>query len=351
MKHGLPGRAGRRDAASSVAPIALLLALPPSLPRTRPSHPVSAWSFHQALGCRPPERALLEELPAGGADDPLDLVGHAAALANRVGRHPAVAMGSRLSAHMVLDDNCTMKLVSVVLLVAASFAVLSTSAVAARLAKPHCRGGVLHPVGSPTSAFAAIVKSRAQVYRKSGHQPLAHFRKLNQNGYPTTFSIVGAIVNRTCGASWYRVKLPMRPNGVVGYVRPADVLVERVTTRIVVDLSTRRLAFYRHGKLVLTTPVAVGAPSTPTPVGRFYVNQRLVTTNAGGPFGPAALGVSAFSDVLTGWTQGGPIGIHGTNQPWSIGRAVSNGCIRVPNATLTKIFDATLGGSPVVIHA
>ena len=194
------------------------------------------------------------------------------------------------------------------------------------------------------------IASRAQVYRKPGRESLAHFRKLNQNGYPTTFSIVGAVVNASCGASWYRVQLPMRPNGVTGYVRPADVLVEKVSTRIVVDVSARELAFYRVGKLVLTTRVAVGSPSTPTPIGRFYVNQRIVTTNAKGPYGPAALGVSAFSDVLTGWTQGGPIGIHGTNQPWSIGRAVSNGSIRVPNATLMKIFDATLGGSPVLIH-
>ena len=56
----------------------------------------------------------------------------------------------------------------------------------------------------------------------------------------------------------------------------------------------------------------------------------------GGPFGPGAVGISAFSNVLTGWTQGGPIAIHGTNEPWSIGHAVSNGCIRLPNATLLQ---------------
>ena len=242
-----------------------------------------------------------------------------------------------------------MKLGPVMLLLVAAFAVVPASAVSARPTKS-CRAGVLRPVGTVKSAFAAIVKARAQVYRKSGHEPLARFRKLNQNGYPTTFSIVGAIVNKSCGASWYRVKLPLRPNGVVGYVRPVDVLVQKVTTRIVVDVSARSLTFYRAGKRVLSTPVAVGAPATPTPVGRFYINQRLLPTNPYGAFGPAALGVSAFSNVLTGWTQGGPIGIHGTNQPWSIGRAVSNGCIRVPNTTLRKIFDATLGGSPVVIH-
>ena len=251
---------------------------------------------------------------------------------------------------MILDDNGHLKLGPVVLLLVAALAAVPAGAVSARPVKLHCRAGVLHRVGTAKSSFAAMVKSRAQVYRKSGRAPLAHFRKVNQNDYPTTFLIVGAIVNRSCGASWYRVKLPMRPNGIVGYVRPADVLVQKVKTRIVVDVSARELTFYRAGKHVLSTPVAVGSPSTPTPIGRFYVNQRLLPTNPYGPFGPAALGVSAFSDVLTGWAQGGPIGIHGMNEPWSIGRAVSNGCIRVPNATLQKIFAATRGGTPVIIH-
>src|SRR5205085_10530323 len=103
--------------------------------------------------------------------------------------------------------------------------------------------------------------------------------------------------------------------------------------------------------LALRTSVAVGSDATPTPIGRFYVNQRIVTTDPNGPYGPMALGVSAFSNVLTGWTQGGPIGIHGTNAPWSIGRAVSNGCIRIPNALLKRIFAQALNGTPVLIRS
>ncbi len=240
---------------------------------------------------------------------------------------------------------------SVLVLVAALAAVAATAGPAPAAAAPQqCRAGVLHPVGTPKSAFAAVVKSRLEAYRRPSGPLIARFGRLNQNRYPTTFSIVGAIVNESCSASWYRVKLPMRPNGVVGYVRPADVEVEKVVTRIVVDLSARKLTLYRAGKRVLTTPVAVGAPATPTPIGRYYVNQRIVVTDPDGAYGPAALGVSAFSNVLTGWAQGGPIGIHGTNAPWSIGRAVSNGCIRVPNATLRRLFAATPGGTPVVIH-
>jgi lipoprotein-anchoring transpeptidase ErfK/SrfK len=124
----------------------------------------------------------------------------------------------------------------------------------------------------------------------------------------------------------------------------------RVHTRIVVDLSERRLRFYRRGRLVLSSIAAVGSSATPTPLGRYYVNQRLIPSDPGGPFGPGAVGISAFSPVLTGWTQGGPIAIHGTNEPWSIGRAVSNGCIRLPNATLRKLFAQTPSGTPVLIR-
>ncbi|HSS74630.1 MAG TPA: L,D-transpeptidase [Gaiellaceae bacterium] len=244
-----------------------------------------------------------------------------------------------------------MKFVSVVAFLAAALAVVPATAFPARPpGKKTCHGGVLYPVGTATAAYAALVKSEARVFRKPGGAELKRFAKLNENGYPTTFGLVGAVLTRTCAASWYRVKLPMRPNGIIGYVRPADVLVHRVTAWIDIDLSARQLRFFTGRKLLLKTPVAVGSPATPTPVGRFYVNQRIIATNPSGPYGPAALGVSAFSNVLTGWAQGGPIGIHGTNAPWSIGRAVSNGCIRVPNGTLKRLFSATIGGEPVVIH-
>jgi lipoprotein-anchoring transpeptidase ErfK/SrfK len=55
--------------------------------------------------------------------------------------------------------------------------------------------------------------------------------------------------------------------------------------------------------------------------------------------------------VLTGWTQGGPIAIHGTNRPDLLGEAVSNGCVRVHNDQLRKLFARTLAGTPVTVRA
>jgi lipoprotein-anchoring transpeptidase ErfK/SrfK len=213
-----------------------------------------------------------------------------------------------------------------------------------------CVRGSFHRLGSSGLAYAAIVRSRAVVSRRPAGRPLARFGRLNLNGVPTIFSIRGAIVDAKCNPRSFLVQIPRRPNGVTGWVPARQVKVATVRTRIVVDLSERRVTLYRNGKRVLSSTAAIGSSATPTPTGSFYVNQRLIPTDADGPYGPGAVGISAFSNVLTGWTQGGPIAIHGTNAPWSIGKAVSNGCIRLPNPILRRVFAQAFSGTPVLIR-
>jgi lipoprotein-anchoring transpeptidase ErfK/SrfK len=214
-----------------------------------------------------------------------------------------------------------------------------------------CVPGFVRRVGSAGRAYAAVVRSRATVLRRPGGSVLQTFGRLNVNGVPTVFSVFGERVDGACRPSAYRVQVAMRPNGATGWVAAHAVTIVSVTTRIEIDLSERRLRLFRAGRELLHATVAIGSSATPTPTGRYYVNQRLVPSDPGGPFGPGAVGISAFSDVLTGWTQGGPIAIHGTNAPWSIGHAVSNGCIRLRNPVLRRVFRAALAGTPVVIHA
>lgn len=214
-----------------------------------------------------------------------------------------------------------------------------------------CVAGAVRPVGSKTTSYAAVVQGRAEAFRRPGSGRLATFSAENVNGVPTVFAVLAKRVAAGCAATWYRVQLPLKPNGITGWVRAADVSLAPVTTRIVVDLSDRRVTLFDRGRKVITATAAIGAPQTPTPTGEFYVNQRLIPADPSGPFGPGAIGISAFSEVLTGWTQGGPIAIHGTNRPGLIGRAVSNGCIRVRNDLLQRIFDETLAGTPVTVRA
>jgi lipoprotein-anchoring transpeptidase ErfK/SrfK len=222
---------------------------------------------------------------------------------------------------------------------------------AAATTAPPCRPGDVKQVGTSARAFAAVVQERAVVFRKPGGRGFAELGSENANGVPMVLGVLAKRVDASCDPEWYRVQLPLKPNGVTGWVRAGDVELAPVTTRIVVDLSARTVTLFDKGREVLSTRAAIGAPATPTPTGRYYVNQRLLSSDPGGPFGPGAVGISAFSEVLTGWTQGGPIAIHGTNRPELIGQAVSNGCIRVRNDHLKRIFDRALSGTPVTVRA
>jgi hypothetical protein len=216
---------------------------------------------------------------------------------------------------------------------------------------PHgCRAGSVRALGTPARAYTAVVRRRARVYRRPGAGPIARFRRDNVYGVRTVFSVRAAVLSRNCRAAWYRVQLPLKPNGRVGYVHAAAVRLGVVRTRITVDLSRKLLTFYRDGRIRWRLRAGIGSRSTPTPVGSFYVNQSFHEDPAG-PYGPAAIGISAYSTVLTWWADGGPVAIHGTNRPWTIGRAASNGCIHVPNAAVERLFRITPVGTPVVISA
>jgi hypothetical protein len=225
------------------------------------------------------------------------------------------------------------------------------TAPAPTVTRSRCEEGAFRRLETSRVAYGAAVRTRAVAYVRPNGRPIARFGRHNVNRVPTVFGVVGEVVDGACRPQWYRVKLPRKPNGVMGWVRATDVTVLHVRTRIVVDLSERRVTLYRDGQRVLTTRAAIGSSATPTPTGSYYVNQRLVPADPTGPFGPGAIGISAFSDVLTGWTQGGPIAIHGTNRPDLIGQAVSNGCIRVRNDVLRRLFAAAISGTPVVVRA
>ncbi|MCU0310822.1 MAG: L,D-transpeptidase [Acidimicrobiales bacterium] len=149
---------------------------------------------------------------------------------------------------------------------------------------------------------------------------------------------------------WLRVQLPTRPNESTGWIDADGVAVREVTVAVHVDVAARRLTVTDAGVTLFETPVAVGAPATPTPVGRFFVVDKLVTPDPSGAYGPFALGLSAHSDVLTDFAGGdGQVGIHGTDRPDSIGRDVSNGCVRVPNDIAVRLDELLPLGTPVVV--
>jgi len=197
---------------------------------------------------------------------------------------------------------------------------------------------------SATRAYTALVLRRVTM-RGGGR-----IAPRDANGYRTVLGVLGAHVGPRCRPLLLHVELPGPPNGRAGWIAAGSVRIFPVVDRIVVDLSGRRLYAFRRGRLRLRTRVAVGASGTPTPTGRFVVNERWRLDNPNGVFGVAALGISAHSNVLHNWLQRGPIGLHGTNEPWLIGRAVSHGCIRLRNADMRRLFRLAPAGTPVLIR-
>lgn len=107
---------------------------------------------------------------------------------------------------------------------------------------------------------------------------------------------------------------------------------------ISINRSLHKLTLYRDGIVFKNYPVAVGKPSTPTPVGTFRIVNRAI--NPGGPFGARWLGLNA---------PNGDYGIHGTNNPSSIGKDVSNGCIRMFNEQVIELSNLVSIGTVVKI--
>lgn len=156
------------------------------------------------------------------------------------------------------------------------------------------------------------------------------------------------------GHDWLEVYLPVRPNGSTGWLRAENVELYEHDYRIELSLSRHRLVLFQGASVVMDEPIGVGAGRTPTPGGVYYLKELLRPPDPAGFYGPYAYGLSGFSDVLVDYAGGeGVLGLHGTNDPSSVGRNSSNGCIRLHNAAITRLVeDVGLPlGTPVIVRA
>ena len=116
---------------------------------------------------------------------------------------------------------------------------------------------------------------------------------------------------------------------------------------IVVSLEDRKLALVEDGQVKKVYSVAVGKPSTPSPTGIFKIERRVanptyyhdgktVPPGPKNPVGTRWMGLSKHG-----------YGIHGTNEPKSIGKAASHGCIRMARADLEEFYELVAAGDTV----
>jgi len=107
---------------------------------------------------------------------------------------------------------------------------------------------------------------------------------------------------------------------------------------IFVDLDQKLLTLSERGRIVKSWPVGVGKQETPSPVGVWRIIQK--TKDPGGPFG------TRWMKLNVPW---GGYGIHGTDEPDSIGGAVSHGCIRMLNEDVEELYDIVPLGTRVTV--
>lgn len=228
-----------------------------------------------------------------------------------------------------------------------------TPALAAPAAAPAATADPLAPT-SETSLIARIVRPTLGHLRPDGSSTV-HVRLRTYAAWahgPVGLLVLGS---RTApsGRLWLRVAVPSRPNGSTTWIDRDTVQLVRTRWRVRISLAERRLTVLRAGRAVRSTRVVVGAPSTPTPRGRFAIYER-VRQPRGAVIGPWALHLTAYSRVLHSYDGGpGRIALHGRAGGLladPLGSARSHGCVRLPSKLVSWLARRLRGGVPVDIR-
>lgn len=204
-------------------------------------------------------------------------------------------------------------------------------------------GGEIPGQGLP----AAYVTRTAWLHTTPGGRRLVRVKAKTEFGSPRVFAVV-----RRRGP-WVGVMAAELNNGHVGWLDARRFTrLYRIPYVIDIDLSRRRMTVSSLGHRLVSTPVAIGTPSAPTPKGTFAITDKLLTGEPNGPYGCCALALTAHQPhILQGWGGGDRIAIHATPSPETIGQAASHGCLRAATKVMRRLVYEIPLGSRVRIHA
>jgi lipoprotein-anchoring transpeptidase ErfK/SrfK len=202
------------------------------------------------------------------------------------------------------------------------------------------------PPATPNVVAQALGSTVSVFQNPSARNPSEVLRNPTTSKDPLVF----LVSDLTDEPTWIRVYLPSRPNGSQGWIRAAAVTLSADPYLVTVSLSSHSLTVFNDEQVVMSVPMGEGRSVLPTPTGTYFIVDLLRQPDPDGEYGPYAFGLSAFSNVLQSFGGGpGEIGIHGTNDPASVGANFSHGCIRLTNSTITALSELLPLGTPVVI--
>jgi len=165
---------------------------------------------------------------------------------------------------------------------------------------------------------------------------------------PTEFGDVWLpVISRN--RDWVQVLLPSKPNGSTGWIRASELAEARSRFLVRVHLGERELELFEDDSLIGTWTVAIGAGSTPTPTGRTFVLGQIIDDQQ--PFSPVIMPLGSHSETLDSYGGGpGTVALHGWTDPSVFGKAISHGCVRVPDDALDLLRIVPIG-TPVMVEA
>jgi hypothetical protein len=198
---------------------------------------------------------------------------------------------------------------------------------------PDQQYAIAHPTGSRVVLRAA---PDGEIIKRL--EPTTEF------GSPRTL-LVGA----TQGA-WLGLVAPELPNGQFGWLRrdSEEIRLSYTSYSVQVDLARESLELRYGDDVIHRARVSIGRAGHRTPEGLFSVTDALAGAGLGPWYGCCALATSGHQTSLPpGWVGGDRIAIHGT--PGPVGGAVSTGCIRTTNRSMTILFADLPLGAPVFV--
>jgi hypothetical protein len=216
-----------------------------------------------------------------------------------------------------------------------------------RLEHPHRTPKAPHRPRSsdPGSLIARIRPGHTISVRATPNGPVVtRLSTRTEMGSPQTLAVARALPGRR-----FAVITTALANGRVGWIDapPGALRLGRTRTMLEVDLSRRLLRVRIGARVVRTVRVGIGAPGSPTPIGRFAVTDKLNGADYSPVYGCCILALSAHQTHLpSGWTGGDRIAIHGG----STAGAVSAGCLHASTAALRYLMRLVPLGAQVIVH-
>jgi L,D-transpeptidase-like protein len=212
---------------------------------------------------------------------------------------------------------------------------------------PDAPASVTEDAAVPTGQLTVHVRRPTELRTRPGGPVVARLAARTEFDSPVVLPVLRQEGDRL------EVLSSTLPNGRSGWIRVTPGLAAHTSDyTVTASLGRREVVVRRAGRVVSRFPVAIGAPGTPTPTGRFAVTDKLLTGDPGSPYGCCILALSGHQTRLAqGWGGGDRLAIHATNHPETIGSAASLGCLRAPTEAIRRLVQTVPLGTVVTIRS